>query len=116
MIREKVYYGKADAGTRHGNMTKPDLGKKPAVTDEVYETDRFTAYRSILEKVAANMGVTIDFDDGSAIETFVENFNALSYEDRLRYGLYEPGAGRDFQLSELIKAGKTLKEAERSLI
>jgi len=111
MIREEVYYAKADAGKKDSDLTDDEKASKPKVTDTYFETDEFSCHLSILQQVAKNLGVTVDWKSDIAVEQFVIDFNKRPYADRLRFGYYSPDI-REFRLQTLLKTGKTLAEAE----
>lgn len=89
MLREMVYYKEAQLGTKESNLTDVQRKAKPVPIDEGYVTDKFTAHKSILKKVAANMGVAIDFSDDPAIEKFLNDFNALPEAKRRQWGVWK---------------------------
>ena len=82
MLREPVYNALADSGS----LTTLSIS---IPVDERYETDRFVTYKSILEKVSANMGVKINFKLDKAIEKFLDDFNALPEAKRRQLGVWE---------------------------
>jgi len=112
MKREKIYRIDEQTFKRERELTDQEKEYKDAlpVVDETYETDIWSTSRNIIEKVAANMNKTVNFDVDDDIIKFVEDFSKMSWEDRILYGLWSSNT-KEYRAQQLMKSGKSPEEA-----
>ena len=83
------------------------------VIDEEYEKPReWTTWRSVILKVAQNLGVSPPSEEG--IAQFVEEFLKRPWEERIRHGIWGEGT-KEKQAQERLLRGEAWEEVRKSL-
>jgi hypothetical protein len=83
--------------------------------DEYLEGNGWSTYKSVLQKVAANMGVTVNLDSDTEVESLLNGFKALSEEKNIKYGVWGTNTTQG-RIKAKMKLGKVFKIAKLEVL
>lgn len=117
--RQPVYEGLAELG----NLTSPEeiidqdgnkqLEDRPQ-TDERYVMGNQITYKSVLDTVADKLGVSLDQTSDADVLKFMSDWNALSYEARIKYGMWGENTPEG-KVQTLLNKGVKFEEAKHQV-
>ena len=80
-------------------------------TNDITLSDESTTNKEVVLQVAKNMGRIVDANNLSEVEELLAEFDNLSAEDKIRYGVWGEETNES-KVQKLFKQGKTFQEAQ----